>query len=71
MKGGLGAFAIIDIPIGTTVISESPLFRATLAEQVEWEYKKLSEEQKIGYDSLAYWEKVDKYKIQGIFKTNR
>ncbi|KAG0645592.1 Zinc finger MYND domain-containing 1 [Hyphodiscus hymeniophilus] len=70
-KGGLGAFAIRDIPAYTTIIAEKPLFKVYSFEEVPWRYDDLSKEQKKAYDSLHYWVRIDKDRVFGIFKTNR
>ncbi|TVY14729.1 SET domain-containing protein 5 [Lachnellula arida] len=69
-KGGLGAFASADIPEGTVIMTEAPLFR-TPALQIFWTYDALSDEQKRAYKQLACWFGIEDHKIPAIFTTNR
>jgi hypothetical protein len=70
-KGGLGAFAIEDIPNNTAIIAENPLFRCHLYEEIEWSVDRLPRRLKDEYFSLYHWAGVDQNKVHGIFKTNR
>lgn len=69
-KGGLGAFAVADIPNDTIIMAEEPLFRAEPV-QIFWKYEALSDEQKKEYKTLSCWYGVEDHKIQAIFTTNR
>lgn len=69
-KGGYGAFATKDIEVGTVIMSEKPLFRATFGE-VFYEYEQLTFPQKVEYRSLHGWSALAKNRVLSIFKTNR
>ncbi|TVY52135.1 SET domain-containing protein 5 [Lachnellula cervina] len=69
-KKGMGAFALADIPEGTVIMTEEPLFR-TSPVQIFWTYDALSDEQKRAYKQLACWTGVEDHKIPAIFTTNR
>lgn len=69
-KGGLGAFALKDIPKGTVIMAEEPLFRALLV-QVFWKYDELSDDQKKEYKTLSCWFGIEDHKVAAIFTTNR
>ncbi|KAF8853204.1 SET domain-containing protein [Acephala macrosclerotiorum] len=69
-KGGYGAFATKDIEVGTVVMSEEPLFRATFSE-VFYKYENLTTEQRVEYRSLHGWSGLGLPRLLAIFKTNR
>lgn len=71
-KGGMGAFALSDIPCSTVIMRELALFLATdgnghLAEELG----KLSVEEREEFRKLACYDLLDKDKDIAIFKTNR
>ncbi|KFY32859.1 hypothetical protein V495_08664 [Pseudogymnoascus sp. VKM F-4514 (FW-929)] len=71
-KGGMGAFALSDIPCSTVIMRELALFLATdgnghLAEELG----KLSSEERAEFRKLACYDLLDKDKDIAIFKTNR
>jgi hypothetical protein len=71
-KGGMGAFALSDIPCSTVIMRELALFLATdgnghLAEELG----KLSAEERAEFRKLACYDLLDKDKDIAIFKTNR
>lgn len=71
-KGGMGAFALSDIPESTVIMRELALFLATdgkghLAEELE----KLSAEERTEFSKLACYELLDRDRDFAIFKTNR
>ncbi|KFY99956.1 hypothetical protein V500_01225 [Pseudogymnoascus sp. VKM F-4518 (FW-2643)] len=71
-KGGMGAFALSDIPESTVVMRELALFLATdgkghLAEELG----KLSAGERTEFSKLACYELLDRDRDMAIFKTNR
>lgn len=70
-KGGLGAFTIRDLPEGTIIIAEKPLFTVNFWEDVEWNHGSLSKEKKQAYATLHHWVGIHKDKVHGIYLTNR
>ncbi|KFY12678.1 hypothetical protein V492_03734 [Pseudogymnoascus sp. VKM F-4246] len=71
-KGGMGAFALSDIPESTVIMKELALFLATdgrghLAEELG----KLSAEERTEFSKLACYELLDQDRDIAIFKTNR
>ncbi|OBT62553.1 hypothetical protein VE03_07362 [Pseudogymnoascus sp. 23342-1-I1] len=71
-KGGMGAFALSDIPESTVIMKELALFLATdgkghLAEELG----KLSVEERAEFSKLACYELLDRDRDIAIFKTNR
>ncbi|TVY80446.1 SET domain-containing protein [Lachnellula suecica] len=69
-KGGLGAFAIADIPKDTVIMAEEPLFRAEPVE-IYWKYDSLTDEQRQEYRTLSYWLGIEDMKVPARFTTNR
>jgi hypothetical protein len=69
-KKGLGAFAVTDIPKGTVIMVEEPLFRAEPV-QIYWKYEALSDDQKRAYKVLSCWFGIEDHKVPAIFTTNR
>jgi len=69
-KGGIGAFAIKDIPQGTIILAEKPLIRVPFSE-VFVAYENLSPQKRKLYRSLYGWDGIDNYNILAIYKTNR
>ncbi|TVY28247.1 SET domain-containing protein [Lachnellula hyalina] len=69
-KKGLGAFASVDIPKGTIIMAEEPLFR-TEESQIFWTYDALSDEQKRAYKGLSCWFGIEDHRVPAIFTTNR
>jgi hypothetical protein len=69
-KGGLGAFAVVDIPKGTVIMAEEPLFRADPVE-IYWKYEALNDEQRKEYRTLSCWFGIEDQRVPAIFTTNR
>jgi hypothetical protein len=69
-KGGLGAFAVVDIPKDTVIMTEEPLFRADPVE-IYWKYENLTDEQRKEYKTLSCWFGIEDQRVPAIFTTNR
>ncbi|KAI9640377.1 hypothetical protein NHQ30_011122 [Ciborinia camelliae] len=69
-KGGLGCFARTDIPCGTMIHSEEPLFICSVL-QVHYHFEQLTAEQQAAYLNLHCWQGLASHKIVAIFQTNR
>lgn len=71
-KGGMGAFALSDIPESTVIMKELALFLATDGKgQLAEELGKLSAEERTEFGKLACYELLDRDRDIAIFKTNR
>ncbi|KFY31565.1 hypothetical protein V493_00994 [Pseudogymnoascus sp. VKM F-4281 (FW-2241)] len=71
-KGGMGAFAVTDIPESTVIMKELALFLATDGKgHLEEELGKLSAEERTEFSKLACYELLDRDRDIAIFKTNR
>jgi len=69
-KGGIGAFAIKEIPEGTVILAEEPLMLANIME-VYHAYDSLTFEERKLFRSLYSWRGVNPEPIMAIFQTNR
>lgn len=71
-KGGMGAFALSDIPESTVIMKELALFLATDGKgQLAKELGKLSAKERTEFGKLACYELLDRDRDIAIFKTNR
>ncbi|PQE32606.1 SET domain protein [Rutstroemia sp. NJR-2017a WRK4] len=69
-KGGLGCFAVKDIPKGTVIHSEKPLFECSLV-GVHYAFEQLTPEQREEYLNLYYYRGLVNHKVIAIYQTNR
>ena len=69
-KGGLGAFALRDIPKDTVILAEKPLLKADILE-IFFAYEQLTPKQQDDYKSLCYFKGISPHMVLGIFKTKR
>jgi hypothetical protein len=69
-KGGLGCFAVKDIPKGTVIHSEKPLFECSMV-GVHYAFEQLTQEQREEYLNLYYYRGLVNHKVVAIYQTNR